>query len=468
MELALVIAPLIFLAVSGLIGIPILLSAYRSRNVRTSSRQEPTDIQATDIATRTAPPRWLARSSGPIYVGLLHSTSGTMEDYELPLLHAERLAIDQINGSGGIHGLSIEPRIEDGASDAETFARKALELIDQGVSSIFGCWTSDSRRAVGAVVHERNNLLWYPLQYEGYEQSPNVVYTGPPANQQMIPIIDWCKKNNFQTVYLVGSEYIFPRVANAIVKKRLEERGLRLLPDGEKYVELGETNFEAIVGSILVNKPDIVINTINGDSNEHFYQQLKQAELDPNVTRVIATSLGETAIRGIGAENLLEHYAAWSYFEEVDSVRNRSFLRSFKESYGGRSRVDEPTITAYSQIYLFRGALEAAASERPQDIRRAAREVTYGSPSGGIQIDDLTMHCWRRFRIAKFVEKERLEIVAETPYSIQPDPFPYDPALLALDETSRNEIIIPTDFEWGEPPPHHFFQPPRVPYTVPR
>lgn len=224
-----------------------------------------------------------AASGDTIKVGILHSLSGTMAISETTVVEAEELAIEEINAAGGVLGKQIEVIKEDGSSDWPTFAEKATKLIDQDkVVTIFGCWTSASRKAVLPVFESKNHLLWYPVQYEGQECSQNIFYTGAAPNQQIEPAVDWLLENKGKQFFLVGSDYVFPRTANNIIKEQLKAKGGETV--GEDYLPLGNTEVTPIITKIKKALPNggVIFNTLNGDSNVAFFKQIQAAGLTPD------------------------------------------------------------------------------------------------------------------------------------------------------------------------------------------
>ncbi len=270
-----------------------------------------------------------------IKVGILHSLSGTMAISETTVVDAEKLAIKEINAAGGVLGKQIEAIDEDGASDWPTFAEKARKLIDNDkVVTIFGCWTSASRKAVLPVFEEKNHMLWYPVQYEGQECSKNIFYTGAAPNQQIEPAVDWLLANKGKEFFLVGSDYVFPRTANNIIKEQLAAKGGKAV--GEDYLPLGNTEVTPIITKIRQALPNggVIFNSLNGDSNVAFFKQIQAAGLTPDKYPVMSVSVAEEEVRQIGVEYLKGHYAAWNYFQTVDSPENKKFVDAFKAEYG--------------------------------------------------------------------------------------------------------------------------------------
>ena len=358
----------------------------------------------------------------PIKVGILHSLSGTMAISERSLVDAAELAIDEINRNGGVLGRNIEPIIEDGASDWDIFTQKAEKLIvEDRVSSVFGCWTSASRKAVLPVFERHHNLLWYPVQYEGLESSPWVIYTGAAPNQQIIPAVDWCLDHLGKRVFLIGSDYIFPRTANDIVKERLQEKGGMVI--GEEYLPLGDKNFENIVQKVKDAKPDFIFNTVNGDSNVGLFLALDMADIGPKDIPVMSVSIAEDELRSIGTGMTAGHYCAWNYFQSVDTPENHHFVDAFKEATSTSRVTDDPIEAAYFQVHLFAKAVAKAGSTDPRAIRDAAKGLVLSAPGGLVRIDPTNQHTWKTAHIGKIKKNGQFEIVWSSEKPIEPDPF---------------------------------------------
>ena len=287
-----------------------------------------------------------------VKIGLLHSTTGSMAFSETSVLNAELMAIQEINEAGGVLGCKIEAIQENGNSDFRDFADKARKLIEKDqVASIFGCWTSDSRKAVKNIVEEHYNLLWYPVQYEGMEASPNIMYMGACPNQQVVPAIDFCFEQLGKKFYLLGSDYIFPQIANKIIKAQLKELGGEVV--GETYVNMDEDRFQLIIKEIQDLKPDVIINTLNGNSNVSFFIQFHNSGLDAQDFPIMSFSIAENEINEIGPEFLEGHYVAWNYFESLDTSANKKFVQKYKDIYGSKKHVGDPMEAGYLAIYLW-------------------------------------------------------------------------------------------------------------------
>jgi urea transport system substrate-binding protein len=358
-----------------------------------------------------------------IKVGILHSLTGTMAISERSLVDAIKMAIEEVNAKGGILGRKIVPIIEDGASDWPTFAKKAKKLIYKDkVSSVFGCWTSASRKKVLPIFEESNNLLWYPVQYEGGESSPNVIYTGAAPNQQIIPALKWGLNNLGKRIFLVGSDYVFPIEANRIIKEYIRSGEGTIV--GEEYRELGDKNFEEIVAMIKKENPDVIINTVNGDSNVGFFSALDAAwSKHEDIPPVISLSIAEDELITIGMKSTIGNYGAWNYFQSIDSDINKKFVRNFKKRYGSTRVTDDPIEAAYCQVLLFAKAVEKAKSINPQEIRDAARGIRLIAPNGPIRIDENNQHTWKTARIGRINKDGQFDIVWRSTSPIRPEPY---------------------------------------------
>jgi urea transport system substrate-binding protein len=357
-----------------------------------------------------------------IKVGILHSLSGTMSISEVSVKDAELMAIDEINAQGGVLGKKLCPIIEDGASDWPTFAEKARKLIaDDKVPVVFGCWTSASRKAVLPVFESLHGLLFYPVQYEGLEQSSNIFYTGATTNQQIIPAVDYLLKEGKKRIYLLGSDYVFPRTANIIVKAQLKAEGG--IVAGEEYVPLGSTDFSSVVKRIIATHPDVILNTINGDSNVPFFKELKNAGITADTLPVMSVSVAEEEARHIGADNLIGHLSAWNYFETIDTVQNKKFVAAYKHKYGNDRVTDDPIEAGYFGVYLWKSAVEKAKSTDVEKVVKAAGGVSFSAPEGPVHIDESNHHTWKIVRIGKFRQDGLIDQIYSSVHPVKPYPF---------------------------------------------
>ncbi|MBO1514379.1 urea ABC transporter substrate-binding protein [Metabacillus bambusae] len=357
-----------------------------------------------------------------VSVGILHSLSGTMAISEVSLRDAEMMAIDEINAAGGVLGKQIKPIIEDGASDWPTFAEKARKLLQQDkVATIFGGWTSASRKAMLPVVEQNNGLLWYPVQYEGMEQSPNIFYTGATTNQQIVPAVDWMLENVGKNIFLIGSDYVFPRTANKIVNAQLEAKGGKVV--AEEYTPLGHTDYNTIINKIKSAKPDVIFNTLNGDSNVAFFKQLQDAGITAKDIPVVSVSVAEEEIRGIGANVLVGHYAAWNYYQTTDTPENKTFVENYKSKYGKDRVTGDPIEAAYIAVYLWAEAVEKAGSFDVEKVKEAADGVEFKAPEGVVKIDGETQHIYKTVRIGEVQADGQFKEVWNSGEQVKPDPY---------------------------------------------
>lgn len=362
-----------------------------------------------------------AVSGDTVKVGLLHSLSGTMAISETSVRDAEKLAIDEINASSGVLGKKIEIVEEDGASDPQIFAEKAKKLFQSDrVATVFGCWTSASRKAVKPVVESANGLLWYPVQYEGMEASKNIMYMGAAPNQQIVPAIDYLLKAGKKKMFLVGSDYVFPQTANRIVKAQLAASGGECV--GEEYTPMGHTDYATIISKIRAAKPDVIVNTLNGDSNVAFFKQLKDAGISADTIPVMSFSIAEEEVKGIGAQNIAGDLVSWNYYETTATPANEKFVAAYKKAYGEDRVTDDPIEAAYDAVYLWKAAVEKAGSFDVEAVRKAAADIAFDAPEGDVKIDGENQHLYKRVRIGKVNANGLIDEVSVTD-PIKPDPF---------------------------------------------
>jgi len=317
-----------------------------------------------------------ALAQDTVKVGVLHSLTGTMAISEVTVKNATMLAIDEINSAGGVNGKQIEPVTEDGASEPGTFAQKAQKLVQEDkVVTVFGGWTSASRKAMLPVFERFHSLLWYPVQFEGNECSPNIMYSGAQPNQQILPALDWSLSKGYKRIFLLGSDYVFPRTANLILKKHIIH--MRGTVAGEEYVPLGGTDFSAIVNKIQVAKPEIIFNTLNGDSNVSFFKQMVAAGLPASKLPVMSFSIAEPEAKAMGPSLVQGSYAAWNYFQTLDDPASKKFVAAYQAKFGADSVVDDPMAHGYLDVYEWAAAATAAKSFDPDKVRKAAVKLDW-------------------------------------------------------------------------------------------
>lgn len=360
----------------------------------------------------------------PIRVGILHSTSGTMASSESAVVEAVRFAIDEINDAGGVLGRKIEPVYADGQSNPDVFVTEAKRLIDdEKVCTVFGCWTSASRRAVVPIFEERNHLLVYSVQYEGLEMSPNVIYLGAAPNQQILPALNWLdEKLKAKKYFLVGSDYVFPRSAHAIIKDVFKEIGDEVV--GEAYIPLGETDVRSVIEQIKKAEPDVILNTINGDSNVAFFRDLRRAGITPEKIPTLSFSIGEQEIRSLDVKHMAGDYAAWTYFQSVDTPENKAFVQKIRDKYGPQKAVTDPMESAYVGVHLWAKAVNEVKNLDPQAIRRSMLTQTMNGPEGTVRIDPGNQHAFNTPRLGQIQVDGQFKIIWESPKAVPPEPYP--------------------------------------------
>ena len=368
----------------------------------------------------------LAVTDDTVTVGILHSITGTMAISETGSTQAEKLAIKQINESGGVLGRQIKYIQEDGASDWPTFAEKSRKLLLRDkVAAVMGCWTSASRKAVLPVFEQYNGMLFYPTFYEGLEESPNVVYTGQEATQQILASIDWVvKTKGAKTFYLLGSDYIWPRTSMKIARKHIDKLGLKVV--GEEYYPLGHTQFNSVINKVKLKKPDVIFAAVVGGSNVAFYKQVNAAGIDWTKEKpiMLTISVTEDEILGIGGENIVGAYASMKYFQSLDNPNNAAFVKAFKEMWGDDIVIGDVTQAAYLGPWIWKYAVEKAGSFDVDKLKEVLPgiELTI-APEGYVKVHE-NHHLWSKARIARARTDGQFDVVFESEELIEPDPFP--------------------------------------------
>ncbi|HEX8344370.1 MAG TPA: urea ABC transporter substrate-binding protein [Actinoplanes sp.] len=361
-------------------------------------------------------------SGDTIKVGILHSLSGTMAISEVTVRDAELLAIEEVNAAGGVLGKKLEPVVEDGASDWPTFAEKAQKLISQDkVATTFGGWTSASRKAMLPVFERNKALLWYPVQYEGLESSPYIFYTGATTNQQIVPGLDYLKEQGKKKIFLVGSDYVFPRTANKIIKAYAAANGMTIA--GEEYTPLGNTEYSTIVNKLSLAKPDAVFNTLNGDSNVAFFKQLRSTGITAKTMPTVSVSVAEEEVVGIGPDNIAGHVVAWNYYQTTEGATNSAFVKAFKAKYGANKVTSDPMEAGYNAVKLWAAAAAKAGSTEVEAVKKAAGGISLDLPEGKVTIDGENQHVFKTARIGLIQADGQIKEVWNSGKPIKPDPY---------------------------------------------
>ena len=381
-----------------------------------------------------------ANTAEPIRIGVLHSLSGTMAISETVLKDTVLMAIDEINAKGGVMGRKLEAVVVDPASNWPLFAERARQLLTQDkVAAVFGCWTSVSRKSVLPVFEELNGLLFYPVQYEGEEMSPNVFYTGAAPNQQAIPAVEYLMSadgGSAKRFVLLGTDYVYPRTTNRILRAFLKSKGI---PDSdilEEYTPFGHSDYQSIIGRIkqfsAQGKKTAVVSTINGDSNVPFYRELGNQGLKATDVPVVAFSVGEEELRGVDTRPLVGHLAAWNYFMSLKNPANDEFTKKWaafakaKNIPGHRDRplTNDPMEATYIGINMWKQAVEKAKSTDVDKVRVAMRGQTFKAPGGfESKMDDKNHHLHKPVFIGEVRADGQFNVVWKTKGPVRAQPW---------------------------------------------
>ena len=389
----------------------------------TSACGAKTDATSTGGTSAAGATSCVDTSGDSIKIGFLNSLSGTMAISETTVFKSLTMAANEINAAGGVLGKKLSIVSEDGASEPSVFAEKATKLIQKDcVAAVFGGWTSSSRKAMLPVFEGNNALLFYPVQYEGLEASKNIFYTGATTNQQIVPALEWLKnEKKITSIFLVGSDYVFPRTANAIIKQYAAANGIKVL--GEEYQPLGSTNFGSVVDKVKAAGADAVFNTLNGDSNVAFFKEYKGKGLTADSMPVVSVSIAEEEVPGVGVDNLVGQYTAWNYYETIDTPVNKKFVADFKKANGAKAVTSDPMEAAYTSLYLWKGMVEKAKSFKVADVQAAAGGVSFDAPEGKVTVNGENHHIAKTALIGQIHDDGLIYTVWSSKGPIEPDPF---------------------------------------------
>ena len=370
-----------------------------------------------------------------VKIGVLHSLSGTMAISETSLRDVVLMAVDEINKKGGVLGEKIEPVVVDPASDWPLFAEKAKQLIlEDKVAVTFGCWTSVSRKSCLPVFEEYNQLLFYPVQYEGEEQSLNVFYTAASPNQQLVPAAEYMMSElNSKKFYLLGTDYVFPRTANKVLKAFLKTKGV---PDEniiEEYTPFHHQDYQTIVGKIkafAASGDACVLSTINGDSNVPFYKEFANQGLSSEDCPIMAFSVSEDELRAMDVPPLVGHLAAWNYFQSIKTKENIQFVRTFKTYCkekglpGGSKRVTcDPIEAAYFGVHVWAAACEKAGTFDVDKVRNAVYCMEFDAPGGKKKMHPNNQHTLKPVYVGEILKNGQFKIVYKSDGLVSPDSY---------------------------------------------
>jgi urea transport system substrate-binding protein len=364
-----------------------------------------------------------AQEGEPIKVGVLHSLSGTMAISETTLKDVMLMLIEEQNAKGGLLGRPLEAVVVDPASDWPLFAEKARELLEQErVDVVFGCWTSVSRKSVLPVFEELNGLLFYPVQYEGEESSRNVFYTGAAPNQQAIPAVEYLMSEDgggAQRWVLLGTDYVYPRTTNKILRAFLNAHGVSDEDIMEEYTPFGHSDWQTIVAQVKEfasqGKPTAVISTINGDANVPFYKELANQGISAEDIPVIAFSVGEEELAGLDTAPLVGHLAAWNYFMSVDTPENAAFIEAWHAFIGDPNRVtNDPMEAHYIGFNMWVQAVTQAGTTDVDAVRQAMYGQQVPNLTGGIAVMNTNHHLSKPVLIGEILEDGQFDVVWQT------------------------------------------------------
>jgi urea transport system substrate-binding protein len=365
----------------------------------------------------------IANAADTIKIGVLHSLSGTMAISETTLKDTMLMLVDDLNNSGGLLGKKVEAVVVDPASNWPLFAEKARELIEKDqVSAVFGCWTSVSRKSVLPVFEELNGLLFYPVQYEGEESSRNVFYTGAAPNQQAIPAVDYLMSEDggaAKRFVLLGTDYVYPRTTNKILRSYLKSKGIADADIMENYTPFGHSDWQTIVGQVKKfsseGKKTAVVSTINGDANVPFYKELGNQGIKAEDIPVIAFSVGEEELAGLDTKPLVGHLAAWNYFMSVDTPENTAFIKKWQTFIKSNKRVtNDPMEAHYIGFKMWVQAVRQAGTTDIDAVRQAMYGQKVKNLTGGIAVMNTNHHLSKPVLIGEIQEDGQFEIVSQT------------------------------------------------------
>ena len=365
-----------------------------------------------------------ASSSDTWRVGVLFSRSGLMAVSETEHFLGTALAIQEINEAGGILGREIEVVAYDPGSDSEQYRKLADRLLtEDGISVIFGCSTSSARKAVLPAIERRNGLLWYPSLYEGFEYSPNVIYTGASPNQNSFPLAEYLIRTYGKRVFLVGSDYVYPRESNRIMRDLVVSYGGEIA--GEIYVPMqaSAAELQAVLVKVKQQAPDVLFSTVVGRTAQNFYRLYREAGFDPATMPIASLTMAEGEVEEIGAALCEGHITAATYFGSLERESNRRFAADFHRAFGAERPISMWSAGAYAQVGLFALALAIAGTLDTQRLVDAALGLSYEAPEGPIQIDPENNHTWLTPRIGRLNKLGAFDIVWEAKAVVKPDPY---------------------------------------------
>ncbi len=378
----------------------------------------------------------------PIKIGILHSMTGKLSHHEQHLVDAELLAIEEINARGGVLGRPIEPIIIDSKSDDLLFASGARDLIEKNnVVALFGGWSSGSRKEMMAIVEQHQNVLFYPVDTEGMEDSPNIIYTGSAPNQALIPAVTWAFYNLGKRFFLVGSEDIYSHVMNVIIRDHAKMLGATVV--GEAYVTTDEATIAAAIAEIQKTEPSVIINSIDGAPNGLFFPQLRKAGLSSVKLPTISLSISEQELELYGSASMVGDYGVGNYFQSIDRPENKIFIERFKKRFGTTRVVGVTMESAYNSVYFWAEAVDAALTTDPVQVIKEVKQQVVNGPGSIVYIDE-NNYTWLRIFIGKILFDGQYIIVWDSKKAMHPEPYPP-----YRSEEAWNDLVKKLYTEWG-------------------
>ena len=379
----------------------------------------------------------LGADTEPIKVGVLHSLSGTMAISEVSLKDVVSMAVQEINAKGGVLGRQLKLVIVDPASNWDLFAEKAKQLlVQEKVAVVFGCWTSVSRKSVLPVFEEHNGLLFYPVQYEGEECSKNVFYTGAAVNQQAVPAVEYLMSKeggSYKKFYLLGTDYVYPKTTNKILRAMLLAKKVPAANIMEEYTPFHHQDYQTIVGKIkkfAAGGGACIVSTINGDSNVPFYKEFANQGLRAEDAPIMAFSVAEDELRGMDKTALVDHLAAWNYYQSVDTPQNKQFVADFKAYCkknnlpdGDKRVTDDPIEAAYFGVHVWKQAVEKAGTTEVNAVRKAVYGQKFLAPGGEIMMDEANHHTHKPVLIGEIMKDGQIKVVWRSKGLVKPEPW---------------------------------------------
>ncbi|MCL5043703.1 MAG: transporter substrate-binding domain-containing protein [Deltaproteobacteria bacterium] len=364
------------------------------------------------------------RTSEPWRVGVLFSRSGCTSVIEETQLRGTLLALEEINASGGIHGREVVPIVYDPASDPGLFASCAKRLmVENGVTTIFGCYTSSSRKAVIPVVERLNGLLWYPTPYEGFEFSPNVIYTGPAPNQNSVALCRFLMQHYGSRFYLIGSDYVYPRESNRVMRELVRDNSGSVV--GETYLSLRaqHRDFLPVLCEVRRLQPDVIFSTVVGESTACLYQRYSDTGLDPRRMPIASLTTSEAEVMAMGADVGQGHITAAPYFESVRTPANSSFVACYRKRFGNDQPTNMCAEAAYFQVHLFAKALAEANSLETDILRSAVLGLEFDAPQGRVSVNETYGHADLWTRIGRVDSRGGFEVIEQSRAQVRADPY---------------------------------------------